>query len=126
MLYEVITIWQIFADHYEARAYSPNPVIEMGLPDHPVFSENAVRAFHESRIVHSGDIKTVNDLKLLHLSWVFDMNFRPSLEIALQSGVLERIAATLPRTRELTEAFALVYHHVRSVQVSAVEPDTDL
>ena len=38
---------------------------------------------------------TLNDYKLLQISWVFDVNFAPTFGAVLQRGYVEKIAAKL-------------------------------
>jgi hypothetical protein len=59
------------------------------------------------------DMSTLNDFKLLQISWVFDLNFRPTYRAVYERQYVERIAATLPQTREISEVVAKVQGYVK-------------
>ena len=75
-----IDIWKVVIDYYHKRDKNPNSIVEIGLPDNPVFSQKIIEALNKSRIARMQDLKTLNDFKLLQISWVFDLNFIPSFK----------------------------------------------
>lgn len=116
-----IDIWRVFAEHYVDRARRPNQIIEMNVPDIPEWSPAAVDAFRESRVVRVADIETLNDLKLFQLSWVYDLNFRASFELAMAQGNLKAIADSLPDADETRWAVNTALERVVSVLSGPVE-----
>jgi hypothetical protein len=60
-------------------------------------------------------MKTLNDFKLLQISWVFDLNFTRSYEILKDRQYIERIAETLPDTPEVTEAVGYAFRRVQKM-----------
>jgi hypothetical protein len=95
-----LDIWRVFIDYYNTRDKQPNPIVEFGLPDDPSFSPRVLSAFNEERFVHFQDLKTLNDLKLLLLSWVFDLNFSYSFQVVKNRDYIEKIGAILPDSQE--------------------------
>ena len=93
-----LDIWRVFLDHFNTRDKLPNPVIEFSLPDDPNFSPRVLSAFSEERFVCFQDLKTLNDFKLLLLSWVFDLNFDYSIQMVKDRGYVEKIGAILPNS----------------------------
>ncbi|MBL0700878.1 MAG: HD domain-containing protein [Desulfosarcina sp.] len=99
-----LDIWKVVTDYYSNKNKKTNTTIELGLPDDPVCSKKVIIPLHDHRIVKIEDIKTLNDFKLLQISWVFDLNFAPSFKAVQKHNYLELIKATLPESKEIHEA----------------------
>lgn len=118
-----LDIWKVVCNCYRQRRKrpdeSPNQTIEMGLPDLPACSPAVVAALQERRYARMEDLRTLNDFKLLQISWVYDLNFQPSFKALQQRGHLEQIAAEVPQTSEIGSA---VGKSLAYVQVCASKP----
>ena len=57
-------------------------------------------------------LKTINELKVLQMSWVFDINFRPTFEILKERNDIGKLAATLPDTVLLQEALDFINDYI--------------
>ena len=44
---------------------------------------------------------TLDDFKILQLSWIYDLNFNASLKLLLKRDYIHRIVKTLPETKEI-------------------------
>ena len=108
-----LDILAIFADYYPHRAQRRQPVIELNLPDGPGYSKKILSDILKKRPALKKDMKTLNDFKLLKISWVFDLNFSHSFQILEQSRLLEKIRAELPGTDDINDAMKTVFSHVR-------------
>jgi hypothetical protein len=95
-----LDIWRVFIDYYNTHDKQPNPVVDFGLPDDPSFSPQVLSALTEERFVRFQDLRTVNDFKLLLLSWVFDLNFTISIQVVKDREYIEKIGAILPNSQE--------------------------
>lgn len=107
-----LDIWRVFIDYYKTRDNQPNPVVEFGLPDDPSFSPPVLSALSEERFVRFEDLRTVNDFKLLLLSWVFDLNFTISIQVVKDRGYIEKIGAILPDSQETKTALTHIYDYM--------------
>jgi hypothetical protein len=59
-------------------------------------------------MVHLSMLKSLNDFKLLQLSWVFDLNFPESYVLMLERGYIEALAKTLPEDGTVKRALGLI------------------
>ncbi len=107
-----LDILKVFADYYSSRPKTLNAAIEMGLPDAPGYSEDIISALFEQRAALKKDVKTLNDFKLLQLSWAFDLNFFYSFRLLKSRGHFGKIAARLPKTDEIKSALEKVFDYV--------------
>jgi len=92
-----LDIWRVFIEYFHAPASERASAAGLGFPDLPVCSPEVLAAVGAGRMVHLSKLKSLNDFKLLQLSWVYDINFPSTLRLIKERGVLERLAATLPR-----------------------------
>jgi putative nucleotidyltransferase with HDIG domain len=110
-----LDIWKVVIDYYRERTENPNKTIELDLPDNPVCSPEALEALRQGRFARIQDMKTLNDFKLLQISWAFDLNFNQSFQILSDQQYIERIAETLPNFPEVTVAIGHVFRHIRKM-----------
>ncbi|WP_319409821.1 HD domain-containing protein [uncultured Desulfosarcina sp.] len=107
-----LDIWKIFADFYRHHRRI-EPAIVQHLPDLPVWEEKIVNAIIEKRMAKFQDMKSLNDFKLLQLSWIFDLNFAETFTQAKKRGDLFAIARSLPDNPILNRAIAVISERLK-------------
>jgi len=107
-----LDIWRVLIDYYAHRDEGPNSTIELDLPNTNTYSPAILNAICKHRMADLGDMATLNDFKLLQISWVFDVNFRPTFRAVHNRQYVEKIAAYLPQTREIQQLVAMVRAYV--------------
>ena len=120
-----LDIWKVVTDYYNENGGRRNTTIELGLPDEPQCSREALDALHQGRIVRLQSLKTLNDFKLLQISWVFDLNFTPSFRALLDRGYISMIEAALPGTPEIASAVRQAHAHVRKSAAKKINSKKD-
>ena len=99
-------------EHFQMEKSLRNPVITLGLgTDSPVRKE-VYRMLLDGRIMNYAKLQNTNELKVLEMSWVFDIHFRPTFEILKERDNIGILAATLPNTPLLREALELVNSYI--------------
>ncbi len=96
-----LDIWKVVTDYYHRKDPRRNAAVELDLPDTPGFSEEVFRSLANKRIVNIKDVKNLNDFKLLQIGWIFDVNFKPTLQRVKERGYLESIRDVLPESKEI-------------------------
>ena len=109
-----LDIWRVFLDHYEGPVESRASAVSLGLPDIPGYSEDVLSRLYDKEIVSLSRIKTLNDFKLLQLSWVFDLNFLPSFRLLSERNYIERITAHLPDVKAIDDLVFFLQEFVRA------------
>jgi hypothetical protein len=107
-----LDIWKVVTDYYSRKDGKRNTALELELPDNPGFSEEVARDLKNKNSVHMKNVRNLNDFKLLQAGWVFDINFKPSLEMAKQRRYLEKIREALPESTEIDEIFDFISDNV--------------
>ena len=96
-----LDIWYVFIEYYESTDKDSAPAITLGLPDIPEYSKDILSYLLQKRVVSLSQLKTVNDFKILQLSWLYDLNFTPSFQLFSERDYLSRMTAHLPQTEDI-------------------------
>lgn len=97
-----LDIWRVFLEYYDAPDEDRASAVSLNLPDTSDYTQEVIEVIYKKRIVSLSSIKTLNDFKLLQLSWIFDLNFKPSFQFLLKRNYINRIISHLPKTEEIT------------------------
>lgn len=107
-----VDILRIMGEHFQAEESERNPVVTLGLDSDSTVREEVYRLLFSGKTMSYANLKTVNELKVLQMSWVFDINFRPTFEILRERNDIDKLAATLPDTPLLREALDFVHCYI--------------
>ncbi|MBE9582067.1 MAG: HD domain-containing protein [Proteobacteria bacterium] len=118
-----LDIWRVFIDYYDGRYEETNSTIVLGLPNDSACSPKIVNALRLERMADTRDMATLNDYKLLQISWVFDVNFEPTFRAVCERRYVEKITATLPQTREIREVVSAVLDYLKKRKTKFLETD---
>jgi hypothetical protein len=105
-----LDIWRVFLEYYGQDKNGRATAVALGLPDTPGYSPKVLAYLQQGEMATKSDLKTLNDFKLLQLTWLYDINFASSLQVVLERGYIEKIAGVLPDNEELRKAV----DHVRA------------
>jgi len=103
-----LDIWRLFAEFYGLPEAERASAAGLGFPDLPEYSRDLLQRLKHREMAHLSTLKTLNDFKLLQLSWVFDLNFPASFRLVLERGYIDRLAAALPTDGEVENALRIV------------------
>ncbi len=103
-----VDILRVMVEHFQTEESLRNPVITLGLGTDTLVREEVYRLLFEGRTMSYAKLKTINEFKVLQMSWVFDINFRPTLEILKERNDIGKLGDTMPDTPRLQEALAFI------------------
>lgn len=116
-----LDVYYIVTQYY--RQYQDDPhnfAIELELPDQPGYSPEVIDAILQGRLIDYKALKTLNDMKLLQLGWVYDVNFAATLKRIKQNQFLEKLLDFVPKTRDIENVkekiFAYIDFRIRQEQ----------
>ena len=107
-----LDILNIVIGHYIGRARQPEAFGGLALAHGDRCSPRVLTALRESRFVHLEEVRTLNDVKLLYISWVFDLNFPASFREMRKGRYIERLSASMPATADVIECVRLAREHL--------------
>lgn len=112
-----LDIWRVFSEYFESNEDERASAVNLGLPDMPEYSEEVLSCLYKKQIASLANLKTLNDFKLMQLSWIYDLNFKTSFRLLLEREYINRIAATLPPTDKISRASLFLqdfaYHRLK-------------
>lgn len=108
-----LDIFRIVAQKY--RLYRQDPeeyVMDTPFPDPPEYSPGVMEAALDGRLVQYTQLRTLNDMVLCQIGWVYDLNFAASLLRLRNSGFLDELFDALPRTADVVKLTARIREHI--------------
>ena len=101
-----LDIWRVFAECYQSPD-APDRTVVHSLPDRPTWDEHILAAITRNEMAKLQHMRSLNDMKLLQLSWVFDINFPETFVLARKNGHFLTIARSLPDAPAVQQAIAI-------------------
>jgi hypothetical protein len=99
------------------RQYRDNPEkfsLELEFPDKPEYSAEVVEGILCGRRIDYSKLRTLNDMMLCQLGWVYDVNFTATLKRIKQRRFLEKIFDFLPETEDIDKVREKIFKYVDS------------
>lgn len=107
-----LDILRVFINFYESPAEERASATAFGLPDVPEYSKEILERIYNKQKVSYSSLKSVNDFKLMNLSWGYAMNFKASYKLLKERDCLNRVLRHLPATEDISIAAASVREFV--------------
>jgi len=99
-----LDIWRVFIEYYDQGEACRATAVALGLPDTPDYSATVLACLQQGKMAFKSELKTLNDFKLLQLTWLYDLNFTASLKMVQERRYVDKMAAALPENVEIREA----------------------
>jgi len=108
-----LDVYYIVTQYYKQYQKDPrNFAIELELPDRPHYSSEVIDAILQGRLIDYNSLKTLNDIKLLQLGWVYDVNFTATLRRIKQRRFLEKLLDFLPKTQDIENVKEKIFAYI--------------
>jgi len=107
-----LDIWRVMTRYYRNSDGSSNSAIELELPDTPVISDKVYEALVNKRIIDVHHIQTFNDFKVLQIGWIFDVNFKPTIDAVISRKYINDICKVLPSSEKVSVIMRVVKHYM--------------
>ena len=96
-----IDILRVFIEYYESPEDQRASATAFGLPDIPEYSKEILDRLYNKEKVSYSSLRTLNDFKLMNLSWTYALHYKASYRLLLEKGYMERIIEHLPAAEEI-------------------------
>jgi putative nucleotidyltransferase with HDIG domain len=83
-------------------------------PDEYRVPEKILSRIREGRVVLLQFAESMNDFRLLRLSWIFDMNFPATFSNIEKKGTIDKILARIPEFPEKNEISVILHNYCRN------------
>lgn len=115
-----LDILGIIIEHFESRKERPNPALDFGLPEGRGLSAAAVSDFLSGRMVRISELRSLEDMRIMYLSWVFDINYPATIAALVERGYLRRLLDGLPEGSDAKEVEDFLGGRLQNNCVSAI------
>jgi hypothetical protein len=110
-----IDVLYVATEYYRQYAQDPDGFkMELDLPEEPGYSSEVVEKILCGLPIDYGDLRTMNDMRLAQLGWVYDVNFTATLKRIRHRRLLEKLLQFLPEGRDVEKARKIVFDYVDS------------
>jgi putative nucleotidyltransferase with HDIG domain len=96
-----LDIWRIFLEYYDAPEEERASAVGLGLADTKGYSEEVMLCILRGQMATLSQLKSLNDFKLMHLSWIYDLNFKPSFRLLSERAYIDKIVSHLPQDEKI-------------------------
>lgn len=110
-----LDILGLIVEHFRTRDLNPNKELDLGLVEKPGFTRQTVNDILNRKMIRITELGSLTDMRLMYLSWVFDINFPTTLSCIEERGYLEKLQIGLPKDRDVCRAIDVIaeYLHER-------------
>ena len=103
-----LDILKVITDYYSDKNKKPNHTLTWDLPAGGTVSQPVAKEILAGKLVSKEKVKNETDVKIMQLSWVYDLNFKPTFEFIFQSRFFEKIYNSLSKTDLVIEIYRKV------------------
>jgi HD superfamily phosphohydrolase YqeK len=107
-----LDILRVFIDYYETPKEERASVAGLGLLDSSEYSEMVLACFCKKRIPSYTILKTLCDFRLMHLTWLYDLNFKSTYKLLVKRDYINKTIAGLPHTVEIHGAIEALKEYI--------------
>lgn len=108
-----LDIWRVFIEYYESPEGERASAVGLGLLDTADYSQEILSCICKGQLASQSKLKNLNDFKLMHLSWIYDVNFKPSFRLLSERNYIDKIVAQLPDREEIKRAASSLKKYVQ-------------
>lgn len=110
-----VDVLYVVTEFYRKRRDEPESVIlELEFSDEPRCSPEVVEDILQARRIDYSSLRTLNDMRLLQLGWVYDVNFVVTLKRIRERRFLELLFDFLPKTGDIEKVKEKIFRFVDS------------
>jgi len=110
-----VDVLYVVTEYY--RQYRDDPEgfkLELELPERKGYSAEVVEGILRGRRIDYSELRTLNDMKLCQLGWVYDVNFAATLKRIRRRRFLEMLFGFLPETGDIEKVKEKIFGYVDS------------
>ncbi len=103
-----LDILKVVTDYYSDRDAEPNHTLTWELPKGTNVSNAVAKEILAGKLVSKKNVASGLDIKIMQLSWVFDLNFKASVAYVLEKRYLEKIYDSMSKSDRIIDIYRKV------------------
>ncbi|MGQ1787637.1 MULTISPECIES: HD domain-containing protein [unclassified Saccharicrinis] len=109
-----LDILKVITDYYTTCENERNHTLTWEMPEGENVSDRVLDQILAKEQIARENLRNQVDIKVMQLSWVFDFNFKPSLQILQEKGYLEMIYNTMPQNETTSQIYMKVRDYLKN------------
>ncbi|MCK5836488.1 MAG: HD domain-containing protein [Desulfobacula sp.] len=109
-----LDIFGVMTQKYLGTDPEENGYITLNLKDDGLISEDLMTDILKKESIDNRKVSSLNDLKLLHISWVFDLNLREAVKRVDELEFIPLIISTMPDSQPLVSLLDFVKTYMKN------------
>ncbi|WP_167613475.1 HD domain-containing protein [Maribellus sediminis] len=103
-----LDILKVLTDYYTQPRSTPNHTLTWEMPAGTAVTKAVAKQVLAGELVNKELVANQMDIKIMQLSWVFDLNFKPSFKLLMEKRFTEKIYGTLPKNDTVIQIYRTV------------------
>lgn len=100
-----LDILKVLTDYYTAKNQPANHMLTWDLPQSSKVSPAVEKEILAGKLVTRKEVKSETDVKIMQLSWIYDINYKPTVELILRNRYLDKIYNSLPKNDQIFDIY---------------------
>lgn len=109
-----LDIYKVLTQYYAEMNKNPNPAVEHNLPNTGTYSQIILDDILNLRNSNNKHMKTRYDMRLLCLTWIFDVNFSTTLKLIKKRDYIEKVLKALPENDDINRVHTTLNKYIDS------------
>ncbi|WP_435234988.1 HD domain-containing protein [Psychromonas sp. PT13] len=107
-----LDIWRVVISYYKEQLEKENPTLVHNLPSGDDVTQCIYETLKQQKIVPFKMLRSVIDIKIVQMGWIYDINTDKALAVCAERGYLTSIYQTLPATQRINELYQIMQKHL--------------
>ncbi|MBF0452268.1 MAG: HD domain-containing protein, partial [Candidatus Magnetomorum sp.] len=120
-----LDLWRQMAEYCKQKNDSIYQLIWPQLANTSEMSDIILKTINENATVLFTNVKTLNDFKLLQISWIFDLNFTESFRQLKKNSFIETILSDLSQKKDVKSIYETLEAYIDDNAAMPVRNDFD-
>ena len=109
-----LDILRVITDYYSNPKATPNHTLTWEMPKGVAVSPKVSKQILNGGLVSKETVSSDLDIKVMQLSWVYDLNYRPSFELMVEKRYLDKIYNSMPKNDTVIEIYRKVKVYIEN------------
>jgi HD superfamily phosphohydrolase YqeK len=103
-----LDILKVITDYYTKPKSAPNHTLTWEMPAGSAITPAVAKQLLAGELVNKELVTNQLDIKVMQLSWVFDLNFKPSFQLLMESRFMEKIYGAMPKSDTVIQIYRTI------------------
>ncbi|MCY1720914.1 HD domain-containing protein [Prolixibacteraceae bacterium Z1-6] len=103
-----LDILKVLTDYYSNPRARANHTLTWEMPTGTAVSKDVWKEVVKGSLVSKEKVESQLDIKVMQLSWVYDINFKSSFEVVMKNRFLEKIYNSMPKNDKVIEIYRTI------------------